>query len=841
MNRLGYFPLLLLLGWLAAPGAQAQSFFTGTFSAAQETHAVDSDATGTAALVLTDDGLRYFVTVEGLSGPITGAHFHAGSLGVSGGVVHAITDAFDGTTAQGTWADITDEQKAMLLAGDLYLNIHTDANAPGEIRAQVVPSAGAGLSATLTGAQESPSVDTDATGTAAVLATDAGVVYHITVEGLSGPITGAHFHAGGIGENGGVEHAITDAFDGTTAVGLWTDATDEQIALLLTGGLYLNIHTDANAPGEIRGQVLPTSGFGFSASLDGGQEVPPVDVEASGTATLTLTEQGLAYRITADGLTGPITGAHFHNAPTGANGGVVHAITDAFDGTTAVGLWPDVPPEMVAELLAGNLYLNLHTDANAPGEIRGQVTTNGRTHLSATLTGAQESPSVDTDATGTAAILFKRDGLHYRITVEGLSGPITGAHFHAGGIGENGGVEHAITDAFVGTTAEGVWDDITPEQIALLLTGGLYLNIHTDANAPGEIRGQVYLSSGAHLRASLSDEQETSPVVLGDLLGPAGTAALTLTGEGLVYHITAEGLSGPLTGAHFHAGAAGEAGGVEHGITDAFDGTTAAGVWADIDADQRAAVLTGDVYLNLHTTANMPGEIRGQVYATSGFGAAVKLTPEQETHDVDSDAQGTASTTLSPAGVRFVATVDDLSSDFQAAHFHRAPFGENGGVVRGITDAFDGATASGVWQPTDDEELTNDLMGAYLMGDLYLNVHTVDFAPGEVRGQIQGGSLFATGVEPVDEAVPEAFRLVPNYPNPFNPATTLEFALTEGAHARLTVFNTLGQRVATLVDAPLGAGTYRVPFDAAGLPSGIYLYRLEAAGQTQTRAMLLVK
>src|SRR5690606_41565341 len=112
---------------------------------------------------------------------------------------------------------------------------------------------------------------------------------------------------------------------------------------------------------------------------------------------------------------------------------------------------------------------------------------------------------------------------------------------------------------------------------------------------------------------------------------------------------------------------------------------------------------------------------------------------------------------------------------------------------------------------------------------------------GEIRGQIMPGEVVATAVEPIDGELPGAYRLDENYPNPFNPATTIQFALTNASEARLEVFDVLGRHVATLVDGPLAAGEYRVQFEGAGLPSGTYMYRLTTPEYQATRSMLLLK
>ncbi len=94
-----------------------------------------------------------------------------------------------------------------------------------------------------------------------------------------------------------------------------------------------------------------------------------------------------------------------------------------------------------------------------------------------------------------------------------------------------------------------------------------------------------------------------------------------------------------------------------------------------------------------------------------------------------------------------------------------------------------------------------------------------------------------------DSELPTTHALEQNYPNPFNPATTIRFQLPQAEQVTLRVFDVLGREVAALLDdAAMTAGEHTVRFDASGLTSGVYLYRLEAgASFVQTRRMLLVK
>lgn len=95
-------------------------------------------------------------------------------------------------------------------------------------------------------------------------------------------------------------------------------------------------------------------------------------------------------------------------------------------------------------------------------------------------------------------------------------------------------------------------------------------------------------------------------------------------------------------------------------------------------------------------------------------------------------------------------------------------------------------------------------------------------------------------------ASPAAFQLLPNYPNPFNPETTLRYQLPEAVQVQLRIYSALGQVVRTLVDGPQPAGVQQVAWDGRDeggqeAASGIYLYRLEAGDRIQTRQMLLAR
>ncbi|MGD9547240.1 MAG: CHRD domain-containing protein [Candidatus Krumholzibacteriia bacterium] len=110
----------------------------------------------------------------------------------------------------------------------------------------------------------------------------------------------------------------------------------------------------------------------YTATLSGAQEVPPVATPATGTASIVVDTDLLEgyWNLSFSGLTGSQTGAHFHNAPSGINGGVVLGLPL---GSPVNGVWA-MTAVQYGELAAGNIYANVHSTTFPGGEIRGQLT-----------------------------------------------------------------------------------------------------------------------------------------------------------------------------------------------------------------------------------------------------------------------------------------------------------------------------------------------------------------------------------------------------------------------------------------------------------------------------------
>ena len=236
-----------------------------------------------------------------------------------------------------------------------------------------------------------------------------------------------------------------------------------------------------------------------SASLAGAAENPAVTTAASGSGGVVVNPatREISGGVSFAGLTPTTGGHHIHQAPAGnasANGPVIIPLVLAPDGRSAV-----VPAGAVlteaqyAALVAGELYLNVHTAANPGGEIRGQLNLRGAvTAATATLSGTQEVPANASTASGRGTVIVDTNTLDVIVAYETHN--VVGAtvsHIHTGAVGVNGPANvvtfRAGTNMFVAPA--GV--RLTAQQLIDLKAGNHYFNVHSATFPGGEIRGQA--------------------------------------------------------------------------------------------------------------------------------------------------------------------------------------------------------------------------------------------------------------------------------------------------------------------------------------------------------------
>lgn len=574
--------------------------------------------------------------------------------------------------------------------------------------------------------------------------------YTVRVSGIP-EATLAHIHAGAVGVNGPVVFDLLgdNQLDPSTVLTGTVSLTDAQIDALYSGMYYVNVHTAANPGGELRGQIYPREVTRvFSAPLRGENEVadPPVDSDGAGLAVIRLNDAltEFAYEVTVAGIP-EATQAHIHEAPPGENGPVIFDLQGSatFDPDTPITGTFTITPTQVSTLFAGNYYVNVHTAAFSAGELRGQLAPD-MPLLSATLSGDNEVPPVDTDASGVA--IFDLDvsskQLEFKVEVADIE-DVTLAHIHEGAPDENGPVVFDLLAEGGGT--------LTPEaplvgtltldelEILTLLGGDYYVNVHTTANPGGEIRGQI----GAQqrfltYRADLNGANERPDPVDTPATGTALVVLDTATNE-LTYRVTVADIENTITAAHFHVGAVDEAGPVVFDIFAAgFGPDSPLNGTIDLTDEQVDTLTSGNYYVNIHTDVHPAGEIRGQVYPVTAAGTySTILLGSNEVPPVETDATGQATATLDSTQTKLSYTLSVANiENVTMAHIHRGPAGENGPVVY---DLLAGGATLGNDDPISG---TIDISPADVIDlmarNFYFNVHTSQNAAGEIRGQFGG-------------------------------------------------------------------------------------------------------
>jgi len=103
------------------------------------------------------------------------------------------------------------------------------------------------------------------------------------------------------------------------------------------------------------------------------------------------------------------------------------------------------------------------------------------------------------------------------------------------------------------------------------------------------------------------------------------------------------------------------------------------------------------------------------------------------------------------------------------------------------------------------------------------------------------GDGTTTGIRRYGTEIPNSFALLQNFPNPFNPTTTISFDLPEGSHVNISIYDAIGRKVETLADEEKSAGRYRITFDASAFPSGVYFCRLSAGHFVDTKKLMFLK
>lgn len=458
---------------------------------------------------------------------------------------------------------------------------------------------------------------------------------------------------------------------------------------------------------------LPATAQTFVFDLRGEQEVPPVASASSGGCFGELDQPGGTFSLTCVHNVPGATVMHIHRAPAGANGEIVFDMGDPAI-SPVVATWSGMTPGDIADVLAGNLYINIHTAGRPSGEIRGQILPRTVDLVEFSAEGGQVVPPNESAAT--ASCTADLDAPATSLAVEcthNLAGAVA-AHLHEAPFGVNGPEVFSFPSAASPFAAN---VPMTPRLAADFAAAFLYLDIHTPPGteeAPSEeIRGQIGVPpSGA----------EAGTIIIAKETAPSGG-----TGFGFTESITGDVFTLDDGGTQTFTGVAAGT----YTVTEddpASSGYSVAEISCDdadstADANSRTATIRVDAGETVRCTfVNFEAAPTDEIFV-------FHLSGDQEVPPVVTNERGGCMGRFD-AGASELALVCTHDVDLATVmHIHRAPAGANGEIVFDLGEPASPviATWSGM-TPGDVADL--------LAGNLYVNIHTAGRPAGAIRGQL---------------------------------------------------------------------------------------------------------
>jgi glucose/arabinose dehydrogenase len=424
-------------------GIRDSAFTVYMTGVAERPNPVTTTATGTGTLVLEGNTLHFDIRYQGLTGPASAAHIHGpASAAEFAGVMINLAPfnggAFGTNGVLSGSVTVTPEQKAAILNGKTYVNVHTAANGGGEIRGQIAPML---YMADLSGAAERPNpVITPGKGSAIFKLVGNKLTFDLDYANLKTNANAAHIHGpAGVNEAAGVTVNFAPfnggSFSSNGTMGGTATLEPDQLAALVDGRTYVNIHSGIHGGGEIRGQIWPRStAVPLTAVLSGAAERPnPVETPGRGTATFALEGNTLHFNVRYSGLKAVANNAHIHGPATAAEAAGVMVNLVPFNGGSfgtngTLSGSVVLTDAQLATILEGRTYVNIHSGAHGGGEIRGQIIPSV---MHTVLLGASErAASVHTAGRGRGTLLLAADQLGVNVTYSGLSSTASAAHIH---------------------------------------------------------------------------------------------------------------------------------------------------------------------------------------------------------------------------------------------------------------------------------------------------------------------------------------------------------------------------------------------------------------------------
>ncbi len=434
-----------------------------------------------------------------------------------------------------------------------------------------------------------------------------------------------------------------------------------------------------------------------------------------GLAILSPDSSNLSFFVTHD--VASVTGAHIHKAVSCVTGGIVFPFSSP---TSPISEGWALSLADVNALFAGSLYVNIHSSAFPAGELRGQIIPEPIRFVH-TLDEAQAAAGTGTGsfANGCAVVTLSSDGLELSVEVTHDVETTNDGHIHKGAIGIAGPFIFPFTNA--NSPISELWA-LDTNDIKDLFLGDLYINIHSDLDPTGEIRGQIErqeISLIAQLSRSSSYGGGGSPAT--------GFGVLTLSADQRNLDIYVEHDVANPNDAHIHIGLPAVAGPIVFplsGFTSPIIDT-----WNSLTFTDVSNLLDSLFYVNIHSDEFPTGEIRGQIEKKLvQYSFDLSDTLANDCAGTNTGASGEATTTLKPGGKEMTIVVThDVAMPIDA-HIHRGFQCVSGPPIF----PFSGPTSpiEDIWYLS-----TADVIDL-LQGELYVNIHSTPFPAGEIRGQL---------------------------------------------------------------------------------------------------------
>jgi len=778
----------------------AQTEYATILSGHQEVPSTTTQAEGVIEMTLRGDSLDVEGSINNLSAPIDftlagGAHIHSGYVGQNGPVVLPIRITQD-ANLNAEFVDTTyfvgdiPNFEALLDNGTAYVNVHTLNWAGGEVRGQVVKDDNVSqvFDAMMYGDQQNSPVLTDGIGgiMAVIDNNNMTVTGSFEIESELLPVggTGVHLHVGYHGQNGPVAIALTPTMDASGRNGIFEASNntfafgsglDTLVQAIFARRIYINVHSEANPSGELRGQLV---GFNNNVYFSYVSYDNPTAFPIAQSVMRVMAEKvSLVDSIAVSGsysgwnanlLAVPLVpfvqflNPFVQNTP----GLTIFPMLDIRDATGTSGVLPITVSFADANAQRG-IYTRFDTRA-------GWATTAGsiafdsdfyhecKRAFYSTFTGSQAVPSTNSGAFGDIITEYYTTRIESNGLIRNLSGPVDaniagGFHIHTGFVGQTGGIEENVTfqagSNFAIILPTNNVKSITPAQATGMRFGGLYYNVHTTEHPTGEVRGQILPRANVLLHGIMSAGQAVPgdgfSIANGGIMGELYADKVAFSGSFNDLGGFDPNIAG---GAHVHGNTAGRTGDillplVSGGTVGATDGVFfRQNNIQPVTNSLIDSLILRFAYANIHSQAVPSGELRGQIGPI-----ATNVTHGTLSPDVTVPYTGMLGTSLGTGhlhGEVYDTTLivsgswTDLSSAVDTsivggAHLHSGTVGTTGGIVTPLQILLDSAQTTAVLNPVLNRfSLSSAEIAQLLDGDIYANVHTLDAGSGAIRGQM---------------------------------------------------------------------------------------------------------